>query len=85
MQAMLLVPEHFEREIYVATTAILSSCTSLLQAVKFCFFWEGLGRKIQTLGRELITAPFLGEKFFSRLKDNVFLLSLFIFYLEKEI
>lgn len=60
--------------------AILSACKSLLQGIKFCFAWEGLGRKIQTLGRELVTAPFIVKKFFLRLKYNVFFLSLFVFY-----
>jgi len=45
-----LIPEHFEKEIYVSTTAILSACISLLQVVKFCFFGEKVFvRKIQNL------------------------------------
>lgn len=45
------------------------------------YFWEVFGRTIKTLGRELIISPFLGRKFFLRLKNNVFFLSIFIFYL----
>lgn len=58
---------------------------SFLHAPPFCRVlnfscsWEGNGRKMQTLGRELVTAPFLGQKFFLKLKDNVFFLSLFHF------
>lgn len=57
----------------MVTMANLSASTSLLQGVKFSnFFPRGVGRKLQILGRQWVTVPFLGEKLLLRLKGKAF-------------